>query len=91
MLFYAICIGILVVFGGLGLRASKSEHSPGMLLFMISATVCVPTAALLVFHGLDQLLGMAYESSVPGGSYIVRGVGLGLGIAVGRVWYKIFG
>ena len=90
MVFYSVCLGILLVCAGVYFATHDKDTTVGTLPSLIAVTVCVPTAALVVLHGTDQLLGLSYESGFPGGTILGRGITLGLGLVVGRLWTKHF-
>ncbi len=91
MVFYSVCFGILLVCAGVYFATHSKDTTVGTLPALIAITASVPIIALLVLHGTDQLLGLSYESGFPGGTILGRGITLGLGLIVGRLWTKHFG
>lgn len=90
MLFYSVCVPILLVCAVVYLASYKKDTSIGTLPALIAATIFIPTAALVILHGSDQLLGLEHVGTFPGGIYLSHGLGVGLGIVVARLWYDHF-
>ncbi len=90
MVFYIVCLAVLLVCAGVYLATYKKDTSVGTLPALIAATVFIPTAVLVVLRGSDQLLGLTCASTVPGGTYLGRGIGVGAGMFVARLWYGYF-
>lgn len=90
MVFYSVCLGILLLCAGVYFATHDKDTTVGTLPALVAITVSVPTVAVLVLHGTDQLLGLSYESEFPAGTILGRGITLGLGLIVGRLWTRHF-